>query len=136
MRASITFLLLLFCHVLVAQDQNVADSIKLLLLENTNQDSLRLIRLEEIAFYEQDPIIAEEFADKLIESAKLNSSQFYLASGYLQKGNADRLQGNLEQALESFFLSQKIAVQLNDKIKDQYFPIFYGFAVLNESPPF
>lgn len=77
-------------------------------------DSLKLEMLEDIAYHESDPVLAESYADRLIELAYELESNENALSGYLQKGNANLVQGNLEEALTSFFKSLEIANELED----------------------
>ena len=92
-----------------SQDQHMADSLRTWLTQTSNIDSLYLDNLKQIAFNETDPVEAEKFADRLIDLATEESDQEFIVSGYLQKGNADRLQGNLEEALSSYFSGLEIA---------------------------
>ncbi len=98
------------------QDQNFADSVKLLIGDNQLLDTLFLRRLEEISFHENDPLKSERFADSLIRSAERINNSVFSSIGYLQKGNALRLQGNYEASLESFFIALKLAKNEKDQV--------------------
>lgn len=98
------------------QNQRVADSLKQLVEGQRVVDSLYLEQLKLIAINETDPLVAEQYADRLIAVAAVDSLYWGLLSGYLQKGNADRLQGNLEEALTSFFKSLEYAQKLEDRV--------------------
>lgn len=96
------------------QNQAIADSVKKLLTNKAGNDSIYLAWLKLIAVNEQDPVIKEQFADQLIQQATEKKSYPFIISGYMQKGNADRLQGNMEAALSSYFKGLEIAVQNED----------------------
>ncbi|GGD41482.1 adenylate/guanylate cyclase domain-containing protein [Muriicola marianensis] len=96
------------------QDQQVADSIKQLLSFEGSVDSLYLHRLKIVAEEETDPILKKSFAEELILLARENSSPSLTIDGYLQRGNAERLQGNYTAALQSYFESLGSAKNLND----------------------
>ncbi len=89
----------------VAQDQNIADSLKLLINGVELNDSLYKLYLHGIAVNENNPDSVEYFADILIEQALIDSHYTYISNGYLQKGNAQRVKGNLDKALEYLFNS-------------------------------
>lgn len=110
--------LVLFAAFSIAQDQSVADSFKHVLTFSIANDSVYLANLEGVSFNEQNPKIAKEFADRLILEAKQLGFKEFVLSGYLQKGNADLLQGNLENALGSFFSSIEVAKELKNPAKE------------------
>ena len=97
-----------------AQDQRIADSIKLLLRTETAVDSIYLERLARVAQDETNPAVSKQYAEKLISLAERDSLYNFLISGYLQKGNAEKLQGNLAAALESYFKSISYAKGIKD----------------------
>lgn len=96
------------------QNQAIADSVKRIVEVIHDGDSIHLARLKLIAARETDPAVKEKFADRLIKLAEGLGEQGALLSGYLQKGNADRLQGNNEAALASYFKSSAIAIKIKD----------------------
>ena len=118
MKSVLPIFFILFSYILVAQDQNVADSFKLLLPITDVDDSIYLFRLKELAFNEQDPAISEKYCDLLISASIKQKNDYYLQSGYFQKGNAEKLQGNLSDALSSYFQSNDIALKLEDKVME------------------
>jgi adenylate cyclase len=105
---------LLITPFVSAQDQEVADSLRHILESGTPGDSIRMELLKQISFEETDPVKLEVTADELISLAERDSVYTMLLSGYLQKGNANLLQGNLEEALESFFQSLEYAYKIED----------------------
>jgi len=98
-----------------AQDQEVSDSLKRDLRKYNPPDSVYPILLKGIAINETDPILSESYADQLIEFAQQEDTLYaFLLSGYLQKGNANLLQGNLDDALSAYFQCLEVAIFLND----------------------
>ncbi|MGJ8743147.1 adenylate/guanylate cyclase domain-containing protein [Polaribacter sp.] len=96
-----------------SQDQKYSDSLKIVLKENTYERHKKLKILEDIASYETDTNEIILYSKELIESAKEMDSLHYLYSGYLQIGNAYRLNGDLTTALENYFTASKAAIDQN-----------------------
>ncbi len=105
---------LLFLNLIVGQNQGISDSVKQLLKSENTIDSLYLYRLNIIAEEETDPIIMKEFAERLISLAINASIDTLIINGYLQKGNAERLQGNFPAALEAYIESISYAEKIED----------------------
>jgi len=105
------------CTHIQGQNQLIADSLKQVITEYGDIDSLYLEHLEDIAYNETDPSISERYADTLIELSDNLGLKENLLSGYLQKGNADLLQGNSAEALTSFFSSIEVALELKQQSK-------------------
>ncbi len=112
---SILFILFLLSTESFAQDQRIADSLKLLDYEDYG-DSTRYAILKEIAFNETNPEIKKSYADLLIAEAASDSSHTWMMSGYLQKGNASRLLGDFEDALSSYFNGLNSAFRIDDMV--------------------
>jgi len=68
-----------------------------------------------IGVNEQDPTALLKSAELLIKEASLLNETHFIHEGYLQKGHALRMQGELEQALKAYFGSLQHAYDLNDK---------------------
>ncbi|UXP33804.1 ATP-binding protein [Reichenbachiella agarivorans] len=84
-------------------------------LEEGNYKSVFRI-LESIAAYETDPEELLKYSEILIVKAQdLNndSTNYWLVHGYVQKGNALRLQGNLDHAIAAYFKSAEAAKKIN-----------------------
>ena len=92
-----------------SQDQSKSDSLKLIFKKNKYERSKKLEILKDIIGYETNTEEILIFSRELIESAKEMDSIEYLYSGYLQIGNAHRLNGDLTDALENYFKASKIA---------------------------
>ena len=93
-----------------AQDQKVADSLKIIYQLGPITDSSKLELLRNLAFNEvTDLKLALTYAEELIQSSKDAGNFLYLHRGYYQKGNVKRLLGNLEEALAAFIKSGEAA---------------------------
>lgn len=109
------FILLILCLLYLecsAQDQKAADSLKVIYKQNkkTGVDKLELLR--NLSFNEiHDLKLSLHYANELIRLSKIQNNYTYLHRGYLQKGNACRLLGDLNKALESFFKSKEAAIK-------------------------
>jgi two-component system, NtrC family, sensor kinase len=97
------------------QDQKVADSLTRIYQQGNVSDTAKLELLRNLSFNEvRDLKLSLKYAEELISlSAKL-SSDSYLAKGYFQKGNKQRLLGNLDEALNAYFKSAEAAGKAKD----------------------
>jgi len=112
---SFTFLILLV-NVSFSQNQKESDSlIQLYKSGDYKETELEILNL--IANEESKPDRKLEFANSLIKKASVDSVYQYLYNGHLQKGNALRLRGDYEKALEAYFNSLSLA-NLKDSIND------------------
>lgn len=93
----------------------MADSLKKLLDERRKVDSLYLEQLRELASNETDPEPARRYARQMIDLAAKDSVLHILRAGYLQLGNAERLLGNLEEAMTAYFTSLAFAERIGNK---------------------
>ena len=79
---------------------------------NTLQDTTKLALLLELSFNEiNDLKLALAYSEELIKLSRQQKNVLYLHRGYLQKGNKQRLLGDLKEALESYFLSLEMAIK-------------------------
>ena len=99
---------------LFGQDKDLADSL-IKLYESENYTGNKIYLLKEIAEEVSNPELQLHYSNKLIETAARDSLFEFLHSGYLQKGNALRESGNLDDSIESFFLSIHFAKIINYK---------------------
>ena len=94
----------------IAQDQKIADSLRVIYLENTLEGPDKLKLLKDLSFNEvNDLALATEYADELIALSTSQGNYKLLSGGHLQKGNIQRLKGNLQVALTEFFKSREAA---------------------------
>lgn len=116
MRIKSVFVYLLFCFNCIqgnGQDQRVADSLKLVIIEIEGTDTLYLNVLYELAYYETNAAQKLEYANELI---KISNSKGYTKTaiqGYIAAGLAHLRKANFENALSSFFAGLEIAVKEN-----------------------
>jgi len=97
-----------------AQDQKIADSLLKIYQEEELVDSSKLALLWDLSFNEVNNLeLSVKFADELIALANKNDNYVYLYRGYSQKGNTNRLAGNLRVAQDAFFKSSKAAIKAN-----------------------
>ncbi len=116
-----TFLFLINCLNLKTQDKNIADS--LLNIYNEGKyikgDSSELQLYLDLAFYHPNPDTTILFADLLISKAsQVSNVDLWLYRGYLHQGNAYRIKGYLDLAVESYFKSLNSAIKCKNKKRE------------------
>ncbi len=99
---------------LCAQDQGIADSLLRIYKSDTLQGRAKLQLLSDLSFneikdYKQVLVYAEELITLSIEKG----DNYYLSQGYFQKGSTQRLLGELDEAITSFFKCAEIAKKDN-----------------------
>lgn len=101
-------------HILgsFAQDQRISDSLKKIYLEDKLLGSEKLELLNNLSLNEiTDLTLSLKYAEELIVLSNLENNYEYLSKGYVQKGNKNRLLGNLDIALGDYFKSLKAATK-------------------------
>ena len=114
------FMIGLFCIVnqfIWSQDQRVADSLTII-YQNDKLDKVdKLKLLKDLSFNELNDIeLSLRYADELIDLSKSAKQNYYLYSGYYNKGSKLKSIGELEKALTNFFLSAEIATKENSNV--------------------
>ncbi|HEX5652173.1 MAG TPA: adenylate/guanylate cyclase domain-containing protein [Chitinophagaceae bacterium] len=116
-RKAYYFLIGFLCFITqyaVGQDQKLADSLALIYKADTLEGTEKLELLRNLSFNEGNDIkLALKYAEELIRLSSLQGNNLYLHRGYLQKGNKQRLLGNLDDALDAFFKSGEAAKREN-----------------------
>ena len=104
---------LLFLNLMMrAQNQKVADSLLKIYQTNELVNTEKLELLRNLSFNEVNNLeLSIHYADELITLSKLEKNNLYLYRGYYQKGNKNRLIGNLNEALKNFFNGGKAAIK-------------------------
>ena len=106
-----------FCFIsycVSGQDQKLADSLANIYKDNKLEDTAKLELLKNLAFNEgKDIKQALQYAEELINLSKVYNNNIYLSSGYFQKGNKNRLLGNLPVALEAYVKSGEAAMKIH-----------------------
>ncbi|MCM4155255.1 adenylate/guanylate cyclase domain-containing protein [Gramella sp. AN32] len=92
-----------------SQDQNIADSLKTIYQKHTLSPVEKLHTLREIAENELEVKEKLRYSTLLIKAAQKVDSPKLLFSGYIQTGNALRLEGDLSNALDNYFKAAQIA---------------------------
>ena len=95
-----------------AQNQKVADSLGEIYQKNKLGNSEKLELLRNLSFNEVNNLeLSLKYADELIALSKLEKNYLYLNRGHYQKGNKNRLIGDLNKALNAFFKSAEAAIK-------------------------
>lgn len=103
-----------FYGVVYCQDQKIADSLVKIYQQDTSKGTAKLELLRNLSFNETRNLnLSLHYAEELIRLAKKEGSDKYLHAGYFQKGNKERLLGDLDEALEAYFN----ALEVSKKIK-------------------
>lgn len=103
-----------FYGVVYCQDQKIADSLAKIYQQDTSKGTAKLELLRNLSFNETRNLnLSLHYAEELIRLAKKEGSDKYLHAGYFQKGNKERLLGDLDEALEAYFN----ALEVSKKIK-------------------
>jgi len=117
MKKSAYFFILLFSLNFYPQSKKITDSLEIIYKSNNylRKDLLKIIK----ALAENHPNADDKlgYSIKLIDLSKRMDSSQYLYPGFLEKGNAYRLKGDFNLALESYQNAGKIAIREN-KNKD------------------
>ena len=92
-----------------SQDAKRGDSLEAVYTQGTYREQDKLKILEGLAINHNDPEKALTFSIELIETAQALDSLQYLFSGFLAKGNALKLKGDYNRAMENFILAAEIA---------------------------
>jgi adenylate cyclase len=94
------------------QNQKVADSLVKIYQKNKLGNSEKLELLRNLSFNEVNNLeLSLKYADELITLSQLEKNYLYLHRGYYQKGNKNRLRGDLDKALNAFFKSVEAAIK-------------------------
>ena len=92
------------------QNQKVADSLAEIYREGDVPDTAKLELLRSLSFHEVRNLKRSlEYAEELISLSSALGNDTYLARGYLQKGNKQRLLGYHDKALDAYFKSAEAA---------------------------
>jgi adenylate cyclase len=104
---TIYLILLLFQQIVVfAQDQKVADSLVKIYKTKKLNNSEKMELLRNLSFNESNNLeLSLQYAEELIALSKAEKNYLYLYRGYSQKGNKNRISGNFNIALDSYFKS-------------------------------
>jgi class 3 adenylate cyclase/Tfp pilus assembly protein PilF len=135
----INYTLLYFLFILSlginAQDQKIADSLTVIYKENNLRGVTKLKLLRDLSFNEKrDLQLALKYADELISLSKFENNDEYLTSGYYRKGSAHQQLGNIEQAIEAFYNSSKIAIKSDNTVLQglSYMSIADAYSIIQD----
>ena len=104
---------IIFQHTNVfSQNQRIADSLKAIYHEDKLQGIEKLELLEKLSFNEsKDLRLSLKYAEELIALSNLEDNYKSLTEGFIQKGNKNRILGNLNIALDAYFSSAEAALR-------------------------
>ncbi len=92
------------------QDQKVADNLIEIYQRGVPNKQERMELLKKLAFNESNDLEAAlKYSNELIEIATAEKSDRYIYEGYLNKGYAYRLLGDINKALEALYTSSDVA---------------------------
>lgn len=122
-------------HSLLAQDQRIADSLKIIYDQNILKDTAKLELLRQLSFNELNNLdLAISYSDELISLSELANNNNYLFHGYYASGNKYRTKGELDVALSKFLKSTEIAINKNNitQLGTAYLGIADVYAVMGD----
>jgi adenylate cyclase len=98
----------------IGQDQKLADSLAIIYKKGELADTAKLELLRNLAFNEHNDLkLAVKYAEELIALSRKLGNDVYLSRGLIQKGNKERIMGNLEAALNAYFKAVEAARKAN-----------------------
>lgn len=100
------------------QNQAKADSLEVIYNSGAFAEEERLSLLSQLAATHTNPDVTLRYSEELISRAMALDSLRSLYNGYLQKGNALRLKGDLSEALKSYLHGVQIVSSDNSKSKE------------------
>ncbi|MBV6645792.1 MAG: tetratricopeptide repeat-containing sensor histidine kinase [Cyclobacteriaceae bacterium] len=98
-----------------SQSQNRFDSLTMRYNSGRLDDKDKIAVLRKIAFMEKDPELKLKYSEELIELSNKFHDKSSLYKGYYQKGAALRLKGDLDEAIESYFICLELAQKLENQ---------------------
>lgn len=104
----------IFSLALFSQNSTSIDSLETIYITRKYNKEEQLAILKRLSYDHPDPEKALKYSEELIINATTLDSIDYLFNGYLNKGNALKLKGDLSAALESYFEGAKITIDKND----------------------
>ncbi|MDT0552207.1 adenylate/guanylate cyclase domain-containing protein [Urechidicola vernalis] len=96
------------CFKSYSQISKEVDSLTQIYESNLYNEKTQLILLEKLSHNHPNLDLAIKYSDELILMAEAVDSTQYLFKGFLNKGNALRIKGDLTHALENYFTAARI----------------------------
>lgn len=95
------------------QDQKIADSLVKIYQQHNLKDTAQFELLRNLSFNESRNLnLSIQYAEELIRLAKKEGNDKYLHAGYFQKGNKERLLGDLDEALKAYFNALGVSIKI------------------------
>lgn len=107
----VCFLILIGANNVFSQNQIIADSLTLLYESGNFPTEDRLDILNNLIRNHPDPEKVLIYSEELLSLAAAEGATEFVINGYLEKGSALRMKGNIPEALESFFKAAEIATE-------------------------
>jgi adenylate cyclase len=133
---ALLFSVFLMSCTIMAQDQKIADSLAFIYKNGKTKDTVRLELLRNLAFNEvNDFSLSIKYANELISLSKKENNNLYLFRGYYLRGSKRKLKGDLQEALQDFMASIKMAQISANKIGEgiTYMEMANVFSVMKET---
>ena len=105
---------MLFVMTTHSQNKDIADSLETIHREGTFKEEDHMKILRELIVNHPDPDKVILFCDELIQRSEESGDLNYTWQGYIGKGQALRLKGNLPLALENLYKANEIAQKIDD----------------------
>ena len=121
-----------FTALSFSQNQQKSDSLEIVYRKNNFNPQEKLNILRSLAETATDIEKKLKYSLELIDFAIKKDTANYIFSGYLQKGNALRLKGDLTKAVESYFKAAKIADKLKAKQGSINIAIADVYSIMND----
>ena len=99
---------------LLAQDQQLADSLETIYVNGNYEEAKKLELLEDLAIKHPVSEAKIKYSNELLSIAKAMDSSQYFYTAYLEKGNALVDKGDLQKAIENYISAGDIALNENN----------------------
>ena len=99
---------------LLAQDQQLADSLETIYMNGNYEEAKKLELLEDLAIKHPVSEAKIKYSNELLSIAKAMDSSQYFYTAYLEKGNALVDKGDLQKAIENYISAGDIALNENN----------------------
>ncbi len=98
----------------LAQNQHIADSLAKVYPTENLKDSAKMELLRNIAFNEVNDLdLAIRYSEELIDFSIAKENDLYLFRGYFLKGNKTKQKGDLDDALDAYFMAVEAGQKAN-----------------------
>lgn len=99
----------------IGQNQTYADSLEIVHEKGLFEEKDHMSILADLVTNHGDPDKIIEVSNELIHRAEESGEIVFIIQGYVGKGQAMRMKGNLPLALENLYKANELAIELDDK---------------------